>query len=247
LRNAQTIIFAYSLKKTSIMRHLTLFVILCCTVCIAYGQKTGNFDGKISYDIEYSGEKADMMSSMAPSSYIYLVRGDKMRVKTEGGMASAMAGDVLVHGNEGKSYMLKDDSEKALRFTEETSNNDAEADVEELDATKDILGYQCNKYKVTTKTEQGEVTQFMWVAPDLSVDIDEDVQTSGAASNLAMKKIDGLPLQIKSNIPMASMKMTMTAKDISWEKIDQSQFTIPDDYSVEELDKEKMKEMGGMR
>ncbi len=229
------------------MRQLTLLAILCCTVGMAFGQKTGKFDGTINFNIEYSGEKAEMMSSMAPSSYVYHVRGDKMRVKTEGGMASAMAGDVLVHGNEGKSYMLQDDKKKALRFTEETGDNDSESNIEELDATKEILGYQCKKYKVTTKTEQGEVTQFMWVTPDLSIAIDEDVQTSGAANNLAMGKIDGLPLEIKSNIPMASMKMTMTASDINWEKIDKSEFQIPDDYTVEELDQEKMEEMGGMR
>lgn len=226
------------------MRLFTLLT-LCCTTLIVFGQKTGNFDGKISYDIEYSGEKADMMSSMAPSSYKYLVRGSNMRVKTDGGMASAMAGDVLVHGNKGESYMLQKDEKKALRFTNASSNNDSEAEVEELDATKDILGYQCSKYKITNKTEQGEVTQFMWVTSDLQIDIDEDVQTSGAANNLAMEKVDGLPLEIKSNIPMASMKMTMTASDINWEKIEKSQFRIPDDYEIEELDKEKMQEMGG--
>lgn len=232
------------------MKQLFSIITLCLFVLTLQAQKSGSFDGTMVFDISYSGERQEMMNSMAPSSYTYHVRDNKIKFIMEGGMTSAMMGDILIDGDDGNSYMLKDSEEKALRFPQKSEDENSEVNVEKLNETTSIQGYECTKYKVVTSTSEGDVTQMMWVTPELRIDINRDAfQSSTAAGNLAMKKIDGMPLKIESRIPMGNMRMTMTASDIKWEKIDQSEFEIPSHYKVEQFDPEQMKQQmgGGMR
>lgn len=231
------------------MKRFVLLLTLACLGTFAFAQKTGNFDGTIVFNIEYSGDQAEMMNSMAPSAYIYHVRGDKVRFKMEGGMSSAMMGDIIIDGKKGESYMLRDSEKKALRFPEKTEEDQPEVKVKRLSGSTEILGYTCHKYKVTSSTSQGTITQTMWVSPDLRLQLDRNAfQSSTAADMLAMKELDGIPLKMETAMPIGNMRMVRTASELTWEKIAKSKFEIPKGYEVEELDIEKMRqEMGGMR
>ena len=203
-----------------------------------WSQKTGNFEGKITYKIEYDGENSTMLGAFGPSSYDYMVNDQKLKMKINGGMAAMMMGEFLIDGKKKESYMIKD-SEKTAYKIEPEEGSDAETDmnVEEMNEKEEILGYDCQKYKVTVDTDEGQVVQYIWAASDLNLDMGykPDEQT-GAASDLFIEGVEGLPLKIHTVIPGMDMDLTMTASNIEWKDMDKSLFVVPAGYEIKKFD-----------
>lgn len=127
---------------------------------------------------------------------------------------------------------LKEKNEK------ERGGEDVDYEIEKTDETKEIEGYSCTKYLLTS--EQGTTT--MWVT--------EDIEVEAEGSQFSSEDIDGFALEVVSVSKRgdANMTVTLTATSIKEKIKDKDPFNmeVPKGYMVKSLD-ELSKMQGGMR
>lgn len=215
------------------MKKYILFVLALVALNVAViGQKT--FEGKITYGIKLEGENADQMAGFMPTSYEYLISGSNLRFRTVGGMTAAMMGEIVVHGEEGDAYMIKDAEKTAYKMPNDDEGYDGKApQIEKTGKKAEIAGYSCVQYKVTSDGgEAGDVTQMMWITQDINIAKPKKNGKHGGA--VFMDGIDGFPLKIESDV--MGMTMIMTATSVKKINVDESEFEIPGDYEVKDFD-----------
>ena len=205
-----------------------------------------DFQGTLKYDFKFTGEGVEQAAAMLPTGMEMKVRKSDMTVEMQGGMMAMMMGKILVHGKKGKSYMIKD-SEETIYIMDPEKMKDDEGDAPEPTITKEdetvtIAGYECQKYKVTMETPQGEMTQQVWVTDKIKLPQGSGAAGGGLTSGLTMKGLPGLPL--KTMINQGPITVVMTAKKVDTQVPDKSNFKLPKGYDKEEFDMNAM--MGGM-
>lgn len=206
-----------------------------------------NFEGKVTYDIEYSGEQAEQMRSMM-NQMTFIFGDERLRIKMAGGMA-AMMGDVLILGKENATYMLQPSTKTAMKIVMDESQQEepAKPTVTKLDETEEILGYDTRKYKVVQETSSGKLVQYMWITDELKVNPPKNTNGTPGSVNMAVEGIDGFPLKIVTDVNSGGMNVqtTFLASDLSEEDLSDDLFTVPDDYTVKEINPAQL--MGGGR
>lgn len=208
----------------------------------SYAQE--DFQGTLTYGFKFMGEGVEGMEAFLPTSYSFMVYKSNLLMKLEGGMAAMMMGDILVDGKKGETYMLKHAEKTAYKMQKDGEEEEAGADpvVEKEDETIEILGYECQKYKVTTSTPDGEVVQYVWATDKLKFPETKGGMSGGMGGSMAVKGVRGLPL--KTMVNQGPMTVTLTATEIKVEKLDKNMFKIPKGYDVEPFNPEMMGGMG---
>lgn len=227
------------------MKTLLTLIFTIATVFSTFAQ----FEGKIVFESKLQGEGAEQLAAFAPKSYVYQVKGNDLLFKMNGGMAAMMLGEILVHGNDQTSYMLKHADKKAIKITGDEVAEDKTGEkpnVIKEDEVIRIAGYACQKYRVETGEGEGKATQYLWVTKDIKI----KPPKKGAPKtmkNVFIEGLDGFPLKIKVDTDAmgARLTMTMTAIEVDKSKLDKSLFKIPSDYVVEDLDPAMFQQMMG--
>ncbi|HZW63765.1 MAG TPA: hypothetical protein VFF15_09010 [Flavobacteriaceae bacterium] len=166
-----------------------------------------------------------MMGEITSTTYF---KGDKSKSLT----SSPMTGDVtaIIDMAEKKMLMLMDNPmmgkkymEQSLDMSEEDLSN---INIEKTNETKNVLGYECTKYNVTTTNDGVEVKMEMYVTDKINV-------VSQSTANLA-GKIEGFPMFMTVSFNQMGMDMTQTVEvtEIKKEAVADDTFdmTIPEGY-----------------
>jgi len=198
----------------------------------AFAQK--NFEGKVSYGIEYSNVPAEMApyQSMLPKEVNVYLKGQQSRIEQQGPMGSQTVvladhkektGDLLTNamGKKVHIHITKEEVEKE-------EENEEDYEVKYFDETKEIAGYTCKKAEAIT--EDGSFTIFY------------TEEISGDLSN-QYKKIKGFPLEYEVN--EGEMTVTFLAKEVTKKKLEKALFEVPDGYETMTMD-EFRESLGGM-
>lgn len=222
---------------------ITLLLAIVFAAGAANAQES--FQGTLKYDFKFSGEGVEQAQAMLPTGMEMKVRKSDMTVEMQGGMMAMMMGKIIVHGKKGKSYMIKD-SEETIYVMDPESMKDDEGDspdptITKEDETVTIAGYECQKYKVTMETPQGEVTQQVWVTDKIKLPQGSGGAGGGLTSGLTMKGLPGLPL--KTMVNQGPITVIMTAKTVDNTVPSKKLFKLPKGYEKEEFDMNAM--MGG--
>jgi hypothetical protein len=106
-------------------------------------------------------------------------------------------------------------------------------EIEKLDETKKILGYNCEKY-VQTVTMQGmEIKQTLWVTKELKAPKYEGDAFKSMASQGGMSEdIDGFPMMIEMDLPGMPVSVQLEVINIEFGKINKKEFEKPKGYEV---------------
>lgn len=218
------------------MRKMTVLILLVFTATFAFSQKT--FEGKLDFEINLLGD-AGMMAAFMPSGYTYYFQGSDILFKMNGGMAATMMGEILMNGNDGVGYMIKHGEKTAYKIEADEGDSKSTGGAPEItreNETLDILGYKCQKYKVKIQAEGMDVVQYMWVTSELKLKKPKSSEKMPSGNNLFIEGLEGFPLKVVSDIPMANAKMEMIAVQISEESLAKGMFIVPPDYKIEKLD-----------
>jgi hypothetical protein len=217
-------------RITTLVLQIFAFLVLASP---AIAQKT--FEGKMVYTIELMGEGADQMAAFMPQNYEYVVKGKKLKFKMNGGMTAAMMGEIIVDGETEEAWMLKHEEQTAYTFPkDEEQEASPTPKITKEDEVINISGYECQKYKVVTETENGEVnTQYLWVTDKIKLDRSSKAKEFNTGS-FFLDGIDGMPLKIM--MENMGMTMIMTATTIDQKRVSDSEFAIPDNYEEKEFD-----------
>jgi len=196
------------------------------------------FEGELTYTIELSGEGADEMAAFMPESYSYTVKGSNLKFVMKGGLTAAFMGDFIFNGESNKTYMVNHNLQVAYDIPADENEMDTispKATVSKENEIFDILGYQCQKYKVVTQSEEGEeITQYLWTTDKIKFENIKKANQLGGNGSMAIDGVDGMPLKIVSEI--SGFTMVMTAKSINKSTVDPESFKIPSNYQIEIFD-----------
>ncbi len=188
------------------------------------------FEGEITYAITYLKVPAELagMESMLPKNVSMLLSGRKSKIVQEvmGGSQIVIAdendgsGDMLMDmmGMKIHVHMSKEELDKETASVKTTIN--------ELNETKQILGYACKKAEMIVDGKSMEV----WYTDKID------------AFHKDFEKLDGFPLEYITT--EEGMTIKMTASKIDERKLDKAEFEIPSGYQTYTLE-ELGKLMGG--
>ena len=200
------------------------------------------FEGKIVYNISLEGENAEMMASMMPQQFQYLVKGNQLKFSMVGGMMQDMMGDFLINTDEGSGYMVQHSMKKAYKMdppTEEDLNNPAMTpNIEKQGEKATIAGYSCEKYLVTMNSDAGAIQQEIWATDAIKLKRPK-LPAAGSANTIFFEGLEAFPLRIITEMPMGLGKMTMEAGEVAPGSVDSKVFELPSDYAVEKFDAQK--------
>jgi hypothetical protein len=212
------------------MKKLTfLFLFAALAVC-AVAQTP--FQGTLNYSWKFMGEGVEQFEAMMPTGSVLKVRKGDTRFSMQGGMLSAMMGDILTLGKKGEAYMIKTDESTAYKMKNEKKEEDGtEPVITKEDEVIQIAGYDCQKYSATTTVDGVEVTQYIWVNEKFTMPAGSG---GGMMGSGGVKGIKGLPMKIMVNQGPMTMVMTVTSVDLT--APDKAEFKLPKGYKIEEFD-----------
>ena len=225
-----------------------LTIVLFSVLCFNQLKAQDFFSGSILFDLEYEGDMMEMFSAMMPSSYLFNFQESKMSFEMTGGVAALMGGMRFITDNtQGVTYMLSEKDKVAYEMKHQElqeslagQSTQAKPEVKKLDEIITIAGYQCQKYEVITKADDGSTaTQYMWVTPEIKVTQPGKYTIANMPNNfIASEEIDGFPLKIISEIVSQGVQLTMvmTASEITKKQFDSNLFDLPKDFEVKPFD-----------
>lgn len=198
-------------------------ILLGASLCIAlnsFAQKA--FEGKIVYEISYD-EVPEMLEpyiSMLPKEATTYVKGDKVRFE----QTTMGATTVNVVDNKAKTgFLLMDQfgEKTAYEMTKDDlgkseQNPENNFDVTYSTETKEIAGYKCTRVDLKHKTEN--YTTTAWVTNEIN------------STNKTYPFLKGFALEYTMH--NNDMVLTMKTKELKKEKVSNSYFEIPKDYTV---------------
>ncbi len=204
-----------------------LFLMLAVAAPLAIGAQT--FEGVIKFSMEYKGDNAAQLTQMAPAANVITIKGNNAKVVMEGGVMSSMIGDVVNKGDEKTTYFVQAASKTVYKVkSDENKKDDDDKDVTvtKEKSTAKILGYTCQKYKVVTKNG----TNYVWATKDV------DLGGVDYRGKVTYKGVEGMIMKQEMNISQDGQSMTiiMTAIQLEKKSVNDSEFTIPSDYTVKE-------------
>ncbi len=201
---------------------------------LSFSQQT--FSGTQVITYSYEGEGADMMAQYMPQGMISYYGKDKSAVDFKGAAMEAMMNRVVTTPTE--SFAVNDSKKHIYTLDKELVDSN-QPEMENLDVTKvdgetkDILGYNCEKYVVTMNQMGIELSMVMWVTNKYALP-EYEVPFSQDASFEVLKKanIKGLVLRLESDIPVpgASIKMIMETTILDTTPVAESIFEKPAGY-----------------
>lgn len=194
-------------------------------------------EGDVKYALTYAGKDVEQFKAMMPTATHIYFKGEDSKVITEGGMPMAQLGDVIVKGGEKMTYIVNHTNKTVNKFKNEEpkENNGKKPTVTKEDGTAKILGYNCQKYKVTMNSEKGgEMITYIWATKEIQVKRAGNEQLG--AGKYMYEGVEGYPLKMEMNFGQTGMSftMTMTATSVNLGSVPAGTFDIPADYKMEE-------------
>ena len=194
------------------------------------------FQGTVEYKYEMKGEGAEMMAAFMPEKMVVKYSEKSMLTYMEGGMMGDMMGRIVVNGESGENFVVKDDEQaiyliKAEDIEEKIAGQE-EPKLEKLDEQKDILGYACRRYKLTLSQDGAETVQYMWITGQLRA---PEIKTPGAGQMggfISTTDIPGFPMEVEVEIPQSGMTLLLSAVNIDQARVPASEFERPEGYEV---------------
>lgn len=208
---------------------------MLCLFSTAALQAQKTFRGTMTFTYEINGEGAEEMKAFMPEGMVVKYGDNKMATEMEGGMLSAMMGRIIV--NAGEAYVVKD-SDQTVYVMDDTDMEGAKDAVEnqpkatKVDGeTKEILGYNCQKYLFTMKQDGQQIEQVVWAtdafkAPDMKL----PNQGSMGSGMLSMGGIDAMPLQVDIAMPNMPVTMVLKATEMEEGEVPDEVFAKPAGY-----------------
>ncbi len=224
------------------MKKLTLILILGIIVFNGFSQDT--FEGTISFEVNIIGENVEQMAQFMPQGYEFSFKGNKSIFKISGGMMAQMMGEIIVDNQTGSSYMINH-AEKVAYKMENTMKESVEGmeisrpTITKLDEEVEILGYNCQKYKVKSTIEDQTMESFIWVSKDIVVPYPKNSgNMPGGSGAFYFPELEGFPLKMVNNLNsgMGMVKMEMVAVNVERKALDDSLFVIPEGYEEKNFD-----------
>lgn len=209
------------------MKKLITAVAIFCSA-LTFAQEK---EGSVTYVITIEGlppEQAAMMGDMESTTFFK----DKKSL-TE--MNSMMYSYKILNDENGQLFLMDQMGNKFFTRTSKAElDKDAEVSkdkapkIEYVNETKSIAGYDCKKAIITATTKEGEMKSDVWYTDKVPN------YTSGKNAEM-FKGLKGMPLEFSFN--QRGMKMKMTAKALSFEKVPDSKFVVTTDgYTEKKMD-----------
>lgn len=214
------------------MKSIIYSAVLTACFALATLLATAQFEGKISYEINYEEVPDEIAGyeSMLPKEMSMFIKGSKTRVEQSMGMGE----QIVIMDNttkEGVILMNMMGQKMAIKMDKETIESQEEEENEPqfkyLNETKKIAGYTCKKAEMWFEGEEDDVMVVYYT---------EKIQNT---ANTNVKGLKGFPLEYQ--VAKQGMVMNMVANNVSKEKINDSKFEVPDGY-----EEKTMEELGGM-
>lgn len=233
------------------MKKLFLAITSICISALTVNAQ--NFEGTLKYTISMSGIDATQ-KAMLPTGYTITIKGVNSKFVTEGGMMGSMLGDIISRGDEKVTYLVNHTTKVANKLKNEENKNEGkkpDVKVTKENSTAKILGYDCQKYKVTSKDESGaEQIIYLWAAKDLQLGGSHNSSSPvGGVGQFVFDGVEGFPLkmEITNKMQGTEIKTVLTATKIDLSKVDESAVSVPKDYKIEEGLPELLKMMQQMK
>ena len=181
-----------------------------------------DFTGKITYEVDYDlPEAMEPQRSMLPTEMITKIGKQHSKI-----IQNTMMGEQVTIFNV-KTKMTTSlfnlmGQKIALEINTANEENENKPEIEYLDETKTIAGYECKKALFTINTTSAD-----GVDDKMTMEVFYSTEIS-AKSNQQFSQLKGLPLQYSINTQ--GMVMNLIAKEIVKEKYGKNEFEIPSGY-----------------
>ncbi|PCJ85477.1 MAG: hypothetical protein COA57_07635 [Flavobacteriales bacterium] len=193
------------------------------------------FEGKVILGMNYDQlpEGLEMMSAMLPDESVLYIKDDYTRAEQSIGMLGTQI--VITDTKEEKVTMLYDmlgQKYAVIMSVDDLAEKEkpGKQKIEYINESKKVAGYNCKKAEISYDDDDGILT--VWYTEDIP-----------AASSNKFEGLNGFPLEYE--VSKQEMKITITAKEISKEKVPSSYFQVPDGYKT--ITQEEMQQMFGGR
>lgn len=232
-----------------------LFLSLTAILLSAFALQAQDFEGTLKYSIAMSGPGIDAtQKAMLPTGYTITMKGVNSKFVTEGGMMASMLGDIISRGDEKATYMVNHTTKVANKLKDEDKKEEDKKPnfkVTKENSTAKILGYDCQKYKVTSKDESGEEQViYLWAAKDLKLGTSHKSKSPvSGVGQFVFDGVEGFPLkmEISNKMQGTEIKTVITATKIDLSKVNDADVSVPKDYKIEEGLPEILKMMQNMK
>lgn len=216
---------------------LAISLFLMCTINVN-AQTKSNFEGVVTYSISFEGAglPPEAMAMFKGSETVTYIKPDKLRVD----MTMPMQSSSFITDNKNKNYVSLMDimgKKYLIKMNGPDLKNDSapETIIKYTGETKTIAGYKCKKAEITGKEIKGNAVEVFYTEEILTNEIKP-----------VYEGLKGFPMEYSIN--QGGMKMKLTAKTVSKEKVPDSKFEIPKEgyivTTLEELQNTMMKQMG---
>lgn len=219
-------------------RNILLILATILITPVVFSQKT--VLGTVEYTYRIVGDGAAQMAGMMPDRMEIKYGENGIAIEMFGGMMSGMMGKTIVNGKTGEAFIIKDAEKTVYLMSEEMIQSEAkkaeDTRIEKMDDTKEIMGYTCQKYVQTISMQGMTTSQVLWVTSDLKAPDYEGEAFKGMAGqgNISFK-VDGFPMLIEVDFPGLTAKLQLEVKNIKYEKIPDSTFNRPEEYTVKDF------------
>jgi hypothetical protein len=215
--------------KTISITLITLGLLFGSTQFLSAQKKS--FTGKVTYKISFdmSGLPPEARGMMPTTMAMYI---GTEKVKTE--IITVMGNQSTILNMKEKTHTTLMDimgQKLAIRDTYEELMNQVkdapEYKIVETSETKEIAGYNCKKMLIKKVNAEGnEVDEGqIWLADNLNLHPDFYFNQP------AYKNLNGLMMEYEMDTGN-NMKMKLTAVEVSWQKVKDSEFEIPAQYEI---------------
>lgn len=226
------------MKKLSFLLVFALFFGVVNSA-VAPEKKKKPITAIVTYTISYEGDWDPATLAQQPVEQIVKIMGNKHRTEIMSAGANIY---IITNGDDSTNIVLLDISSMGLKYYMKTEKEKILAEMEEepqinyLDETKTISGYECKKAEYITKDEYGdEVTTVVYYNEELG-----NPSTNFGGTFQGLK---GIPMEYSVEAEQGTVTYTVTDVQTKKTKIKDISFMIPTDY--EELDEEKAKQLFG--
>lgn len=220
---------------------LGLVAFICLGSTFAAKAQKAIKEGTITYAVEYDlPANQQSMAAMLPTEYKVIFKGELSKFKLDMGM---FATQVIYNDSSKETLSLTDvpmqNKKIAVKMTSQQSQKmremqggDKDYDIKTTTDTKQIAGYNCNKYIFTDKASGDSMD--VWATNDVSV--------PSNSLSVALKGLKGVPVQFENTA--RGVKTKLTLKSISEESVGDINMTVPDGYETMSFE-DVMAQMGG--
>jgi len=223
----------------NIFRNLMAAAIVVFITNVAFTQSK-SFQGTLTYDVSYSGTNLSAaQKAQLPATSVVTVKDCKTKTEVVVGPVTQAA---ISDGTAKTELVLIDymGTKAAIKLsTDDVKEGLAKNPMPTVNITKEtkvILGFTCKKAILTSKDENGVVTND-------TIYFTEQIGCADVNFSTQFKDIPGTVLRYTEFDPQINATATYTIKEIKKSKISDDTFVIPSDYK--EMTKEEFKKTFG--